>query len=45
MFDRRRWTKDDKCHPIPDLRCNNLPEGDLPCTECLKDTMTRFLPY
>jgi 2,3-bisphosphoglycerate-dependent phosphoglycerate mutase len=22
-----------------------VPEADLPCTECLKDTVTRFLPY
>src|SRR5260370_14205364 len=23
----------------------NLPEGDLSCTESLKDTVSRFLPY
>jgi len=28
-----------------DPRYKGLPEGDLPCTECLKDTVTRFLPY
>jgi 2,3-bisphosphoglycerate-dependent phosphoglycerate mutase len=38
-------TKDDKRHPIHDPRYNNLHEGDLPCTESLKDTVTRFLPY
>jgi 2,3-bisphosphoglycerate-dependent phosphoglycerate mutase len=38
-------TKEDKRHPIHDPRYSHLPEGDLPCTECLKDTVTRFLPY
>src|SRR5258708_8255356 len=38
-------TKDDKRHPIHDPRYKSLPEGDLPCAECLKDTVTRFLPY
>ena len=38
-------TKDDKRHPIHDPRYKSLPEGDLPCTECLKGTVTRFLPY
>ena len=38
-------TKDDKRHPMYDPRYKSLPEGDLPCTECLKDTVTRFLPY
>jgi 2,3-bisphosphoglycerate-dependent phosphoglycerate mutase len=38
-------TKDDKRHPIYDPRYKSLPEGDLPTTECLKDTVTRFLPY
>jgi len=38
-------TKEDKRHPIHDPRYKGLPEGDLPCTECLKDTVTRFLPY
>jgi 2,3-bisphosphoglycerate-dependent phosphoglycerate mutase len=38
-------TKDDKRHPIYDPRYKSLPEADLPCTECLKDTVTRFLPY
>ena len=38
-------TKDDKRHPIYDPRYKGLPEEDLPCTESLKDTVTRFLPY
>jgi 2,3-bisphosphoglycerate-dependent phosphoglycerate mutase len=38
-------TRDDKRHPIHDPRYKNLPEKDLPCTESLKDTVTRFLPY
>ena len=38
-------TKDDKRHPIHDPRYKSLPEGDLPCTECFKGNVTRFLPY
>ena len=38
-------TKEDERHPVHDPRYRNLPEGDLPCTESLKDTVTRFLPY
>ncbi len=41
-------TKDDKRHPIYDPRYKSLPEGDegdLPFADCLKDTVTRFLPY
>ena len=38
-------TKDDNRHPIHDPRYKGLPEGNLSCTECLKDTVTRFLPY
>jgi 2,3-bisphosphoglycerate-dependent phosphoglycerate mutase len=38
-------TKDDKRHPRNDPRYKTVPEADLPCTECLKDTVTRFLPY
>jgi 2,3-bisphosphoglycerate-dependent phosphoglycerate mutase len=38
-------TKADSRHPIHDPRYKDLPEGDLPCTECLKDTVTRFLPF
>ena len=38
-------TKDDKRYPIYDPRYKSLPEGDAPCTESLKDTVERFLPY
>jgi 2,3-bisphosphoglycerate-dependent phosphoglycerate mutase len=38
-------TKKDQRHPSHDLRYKSLPESDLPCAECLKDTVTRFLPY
>jgi hypothetical protein len=38
-------TKDDKRHPMHDPRYKDLPETDLPCTESLKDTVTRFMPY
>ena len=38
-------TKEDERHPVHDPRYRNLREGDLPCTESLKDTVTRFLPY
>jgi 2,3-bisphosphoglycerate-dependent phosphoglycerate mutase len=38
-------TMDDKRHPIWDPRYKSLSESDLPCTESLKDTVIRFLPY
>jgi 2,3-bisphosphoglycerate-dependent phosphoglycerate mutase len=38
-------TKEDKRNPVYDPRYKSLPEGDLPRAECLKDTVTRFLPY
>jgi 2,3-bisphosphoglycerate-dependent phosphoglycerate mutase len=38
-------TKEDKRHPMYDPRYRTLCEEELPCTECLKDTVTRFLPY
>jgi 2,3-bisphosphoglycerate-dependent phosphoglycerate mutase len=38
-------TKKDKRHPRYDLRYKTVPEADLPCAECLRDTVTRFLPY
>ena len=38
-------TKDDKRHPRYDPRYKSVPETDLPCTECLRETVTRFLPY
>jgi bisphosphoglycerate-dependent phosphoglycerate mutase len=33
-------TKDDKRHPVHDPRYKHVPESDLPCTECLKETVT-----
>ena len=35
----------DKRHPIHDPRYKNLDKKDIPSTECLKDTVERFLPY
>src|SRR5262249_30908670 len=37
--------KSDERFPGHDTRYENLPESDLPLTECLKDTVERFLPY
>jgi len=37
--------KSDERYPGHDPRYKNLPEADLPLTECLKDTVARFLPY
>ena len=36
---------DDERHPGHDRRYAALNPGDLPLTECLKDTVERFLPY
>ncbi len=36
---------DDPRHPSHDPRYRDLPPGDLPSTESLKDTIARFLPY
>jgi 2,3-bisphosphoglycerate-dependent phosphoglycerate mutase len=36
---------DDPRHPARDPRYAGLAPGDLPLTESLKDTVTRFLPY
>jgi len=36
---------DDPRHPSNDPRYRDLPPGDLPLTESLKDTVARFLPY
>lgn len=36
---------DDPRHPRNDPKYANLHPGDLPATECLKDTIERFLPY
>ncbi|MFH1441533.1 MAG: 2,3-diphosphoglycerate-dependent phosphoglycerate mutase [Candidatus Omnitrophota bacterium] len=38
-------TKDDQRYPGSDPRYKNLDEKDIPLTECLKDTVARFLPY
>jgi 2,3-bisphosphoglycerate-dependent phosphoglycerate mutase len=38
-------TLNDSRHPARDPRYKNLPASDLPLTESLKDTVTRFLPY
>jgi 2,3-bisphosphoglycerate-dependent phosphoglycerate mutase len=38
-------TRDDPQYPGRDRRYAGLPESDLPLTECLKDTVARFLPY
>jgi 2,3-bisphosphoglycerate-dependent phosphoglycerate mutase len=38
-------TADDPRHPSHDPRYAGLSAADLPLTECLKDTVARFLPY
>ncbi len=38
-------TPDDPRHPGRDPRYASLKSEDLPLTECLKDTVARFLPY
>lgn len=38
-------TKDDPRYPGHDPLYADIPEADLPVTECLKDTVERFLPY
>ena len=38
-------TPDDPRHPSHDPRYAGLSPADLPLTECLKDTVARFLPY
>ena len=38
-------TADDPRHPSQDPRYRDLPASELPLTESLKDTVTRFLPY
>jgi len=38
-------TADDPRHPGRDPRYASMPPADLPLTESLKDTVTRFLPY
>jgi 2,3-bisphosphoglycerate-dependent phosphoglycerate mutase len=38
-------TPDDPRHPSRDPRYAGLSPADLPLTECLKDTVARFLPF
>ena len=38
-------TKDDPRYAIKDPRYKDLSGKDIPLTECLKDTVARFLPY
>jgi 2,3-bisphosphoglycerate-dependent phosphoglycerate mutase len=38
-------TKDDPRWPGHDPRYKDLEPNDIPLTECLKDTVARFLPY
>jgi 2,3-bisphosphoglycerate-dependent phosphoglycerate mutase len=38
-------TADDPRYPGNDPRYKDLTPGELPLTECLKDTVARFLPY
>ncbi len=38
-------TKDDQRFPGTDPRYQDMNASDLPLTECLKDTVARFLPY
>lgn len=38
-------TADDERYPGHDRRYSDLTKGELPLTECLKDTVARFLPY
>lgn len=46
-FDTRppALTKDDERYPGHDRRYKELTSSELPLTECLKDTVARFLPY
>jgi 2,3-bisphosphoglycerate-dependent phosphoglycerate mutase len=37
--------RNDERYSGRDPRYSELPEGELPLTECLKDTVARFLPY
>lgn len=37
--------KNDPRYPGKDPRYSTVPEKDIPLTECLKDTVGRFLPY
>ena len=37
--------KDDPRSPVKDPRYKDLKQSEIPLTECLKDTVARFLPY
>src|SRR5690606_17437830 len=37
--------KNDERYPGFDLRYKDLTDNELPLTECLKDTVARFVPY
>ncbi|HWQ40077.1 MAG TPA: 2,3-diphosphoglycerate-dependent phosphoglycerate mutase [Burkholderiales bacterium] len=37
--------RDDPRNPANDLRYRDVPAAELPLTECLKDTVARFLPF
>ena len=38
-------TPDDERHPGRDRRYNAIPDGEMPLTEALKETVARFVPY
>ena len=38
-------TPDDERHPGRDRRYGSVPEGEMPLTESLKETVARFVPY
>jgi 2,3-bisphosphoglycerate-dependent phosphoglycerate mutase len=38
-------SRDDPRNPVNDPRYAGVPRGELPLTECLKDTVARFLPF
>ena len=38
-------TPDDERHPGQDRRYNAVPDGEMPLTESLKETVARFVPY
>lgn len=40
-----KLTPDDERYPGRDRRYSNLTSDELPLTECLKDTVARFLPF
>jgi len=41
----KEMARDDERHPANDRRYADLPVDEVPGTECLKDTVARFLPY